>query len=370
MEEKIGDPTEYGKGAIASPLDERDYQWEEVAAAMAAPAFDWKKGYDIEEVLGLKITPKDQGSSGSCGGQAWSYLAAVQEALATDSYEERSAKFIYAQTAVPWGGSNGRSNSDVYKKQGVSVEPLCVSYDNGKPPKEEFMQRKADITAEARDNAKKAVAKNYVNVSPDIESIAQAIAINGGVVLGVDGTNNGTWRGRYPKAPVDGEEQWHHWLYAGKAKIIKGKKYIGVLNSWGDDTGDEGWQWLSEDYIKATAYNPDFGFERAVIWEVWSCVYNPNGLPVGYTHNFSKDISYGQRGEEVRALQLALQSDGSFPAGFDLTPQKYPNPYYGDITSQAVVKFRVKHGVDGSTDPRGRNAGPRTRAKLNELFNK
>lgn len=359
MEEK------FGKGAIKSPLDERDFQWEEIAKGIST--FDWSEGFNIEDKVG-KIAPKDQGRSYSCGGQAWATLAAVQEALATESFEERSAKFVYAQTFVPGGGSAGRANSEIYSNQGVSREDKCLSYENGKAPSEAFMTRPQDITADAKTSAKNGMAKSYVSVSPDIESIAQAIKANGGVILGVDGSDNGTWLSEFPAAPKDGDSIWRHWVYAGKAKIIKGKKYIGILNSWGKKCGKNGWQWLSEDYIKGTVYDTSLGFEQACIWEVWTAVFNTQP-ETGFHHNFTKDILFGQTGEEVRALQRALQEDGSFPAGFNLTPGAYPVAYYGDITAQAVLKFRVKYGIDSATDPKGRSAGPRTRAKLNELFN-
>lgn len=363
-----------GTGALPSPLDDRDFPWEEVA--MGLPAFDWDEGYDIEkeiaDALGVRVfelSPKHQGPSGSCGGQAWATLSAAQEALYTKSYEERSAKFIYAQTGVGIGGSTGRANSIICKEQGVCVEPLCVSYDNGKPPSEAFMRRIGDITAAARKDANNSRAKNYVSISPDIDSIAQALSVNGGVVIGLDGTDNGTWRSKYPKPPVDGQEQWHHWMYVGKAFKKNGKKYLGVLQSWGPSVGDRGWQYLSEDYIKATAYNPSFGFERGVVWEAWTQVHNTN-VQTAFTYTFNKDIAYGQRGEEVRALQMILQRDGSFPEGFDLTPAAYPVAYYGTMTAQSVLRFRMKHNIDTSTDIRGHNAGPRTRAKLNELYSK
>ncbi len=104
------DAAGFSPGAIASPDDERDYQWSEIGANAAL--FDWDTGYDVEQELGYKLAPKDQGASSSCGGQAWSMYAAVLEALATSSFEERSAKYIYAQTCVAGGGSAGRSNAD------------------------------------------------------------------------------------------------------------------------------------------------------------------------------------------------------------------------------------------------------------------
>ena len=352
-------------GAVRSPLDERDYTWEEVA--MGLPSFDWNEGFDIEKKVG-KILPKDQNGSGSCGGQAWATLAAVQEALVTGTFEERSAKYVYAQTAVPGGGSSGRANSEIYAKQGVSLETLCSSYENGKPPTEAFMTRIGDITDAARTNAKSALAKSYVSISPDIDSIAQAVKANGGVVIGIDGTNNGTWLSRIPTAPTSAKGLWHHWVYVGKARIINGKKYLGILNSQGKNCGEDGWQYISEEYVNHAVYDSSIGTDRDSVWEAWTTTVNMSGLPVGFKHDFLKDVAYGQTSEEVRALQKALQIDGAFPKGFDLTPGAYPKAYYGDMTAQAILKFRAKYGIDTSTDPKGRNAGPKTRAKLNEIF--
>lgn len=361
------DSSNFGKGAIKSPLDPKDYTWEEYAMGVAP--FDWTAGFDIEVAIGHTISPKNQGESGSCGGQATGSLSAAQEAVATGTFEERSAKYPYAQVCAPGGGSNGRQLMEIYRTQGIALESLCLSYQNGMPPTEAFMERIADITVAARTNAKTTLIKSYVSISPDIDSVAQAIKANGGVMIGIDGSNNGTWLSEYPTHPKDNEAIWRHWLFAGKAKLINGVKHIAVLNSWGTAAGKNGWQWISEDYFKASVYDSSFAIEQACVWEAWTCVFNANPVTT-FTHNFTKDIAYGQSGDEVRALQMALQQDGSFPAGFDLTPTAYPKAYYGDMTSQAVLKFRAKYSIDTSTDPKGQNAGPKTRAKLNQLYNK
>ena len=43
-------------------------------------------------------------------------------------------------------------------------------------------------------------------------------------------------------------------------------KLIGVLNSWGDKTGEGGWQWIGEDYFNTIASN------YIAIWEAWTLV--------------------------------------------------------------------------------------------------
>ena len=240
----------FNPGGLEDKIDSRDYQY---APGASAP-FDWNAGFDIEEELakklnqpGFKLPVKNQNSSFSCGGQAWATYAAMLEAIADGSHEERSAKFIYAQTFAPGGGSWGRPNCDVCKKQGAAREAVLTSYENGNPPSEAFMERLADITDAARADASHAKEISYGNVAIDIDTDAQAIRDGYGVIFLVHGSNNYTWRSAFPQV---GPNDWGHWIYAGKAKVVDGKKYIGVLNSWGaQDVGENGWQWLNEEWF-------------------------------------------------------------------------------------------------------------------------
>lgn len=244
--------SELGKGGIKDKFDSRDRKF----LAMASSPFSWESGFDIETELSkilnissFKLPVKDQGSSFSCGGMAWSTYSSILEAVATGTFEERSAKYIYAQTFVPGGGSYGRDNSKVCKKQGVARESFLTSYENGQPPKEPFITRSQDITIDARNDAKNSKSLTYAILeNPNIDMVAQAIRDNKGVVLGVTGENNGTWLSEFPQPPK-GTATWNHWIYAGKAKLINGQKHIGILNSWGKSAGNQGWQWISEKYF-------------------------------------------------------------------------------------------------------------------------
>ena len=357
-------------GGIKDRVDLRDHKWSEVGFGSAP--FDWSGlGYSVEDELRLKlnnpsfkIPVKNQDGSGSCGGQAWSYYGGSLEALYTGSFEERSAKFIYAQTYVPGGGSAGRENSNIAIKQGWAKEAVLPSYDGGNPPSEAFMERSGDITDVVRQDAVNAKAASYADVNQDIDTIAQAVRDNHGVIIGVVGSNNATWYSIFPAPPTMAESRWYHWLYAGKARMINGKKHIGVLNSWGPVVGENGWQWISEDYINAILLGDVYG---KAIWSVWAMVYNTVIVPPTFTHNFSVNIAFSQSGNEVSALQKALQLDGEFPLGVP------PTGYFGDITRRAVLAFQIKYQLDTPAVLNllaGKSVGPKTRTKLNELFNK
>ena len=355
--------TEFGTfaGAVLDAPDKRDFKYSEIIAG-AAP-FDWTKPYDIEVVLGLTLPVKDQGQSLSCGGQAWSSYGNALEAFFNKTIDDHSAKFIYAQTAVQGGGSGGRDNSDVVVKQGWAEESVLPSYDNGNPPSEAFMTDKSGITDAVRLNAAKDKALSYATVDTDIDSIAQAIQNNQGVVIGVTGSNNGTWRSSYPLPPKAGETLWLHWVYAGKVKVINGVKHIGILNSWGKNTGDNGWQWLSEEYVNAVIGN------YKGVFSVWTLVFNPNKPSPDFIHNFATDINYGDVSDEVKALQTALQISGQYPKGVPITGR------YLDITRQAVLDFQQRYvSPDGIWQKfvvwfnQGRHVSSLTRQKLNNIF--
>lgn len=354
-----------GTGAIKDRVDPRDYQYAEMSAG--ASPFNWSLGYDIEAALGLVLPVKDQNGSSSCGGQAWaSYMSAI-EFLASKTFEERSAKFIYAQTHVFGGGSAGRDNCNLCINQGVAQEKLTPSYDNAFPPSEVFMQKAQDISQAARIDAKSTKSLNYANVVIDVDHIAQAIRDNGGVVIGLVGQNNGTWSSEFPNMPTVDGTHWYHWVYAGKARLINGVKYIGFLNSWGIDTGENGWQWIPEDYIKMVLPGDPYGH---AVWQVWTMVYNPAPVTT-FKHTFLTDLTYGKDGDEIRALQMALQADGVFPKGFNLSPAVYPKALYLDLTRQAVLAFQLKYKVDTTANLlalNGKTVGPKTRAQLNKLF--
>lgn len=339
----------FNPGAIQDTPDVRDFHFGEEIGHSSAP-FDWSIGYDVESVVGT-LSVKDQGSSSSCGGQAWSTYGEVWDKIIDNEVSEKSAKFVYAQTFVKGGGSAGRTNCDLVINKGWAPEALCLSYFNGMPGSEAFYESPQDITPIARTEALKDRAFAYANVSADIDTIAQAIRDNYGCILGVSGTNNGTWRTDNPQPPTTFTGAWQHWLYAGKARMHNGKKQIGILNSWGIETGDKGWQWLDEEYFTRRVMN------LPCIWSTWTIVVKTEPTLVAFAHHFAHFLKYGANDPEVKNLQRALQLEGCFPMNVNTTT------YFGQITLNAVKLFQKKYGlkVDGVV-------GTNSNAKLNSIF--
>lgn len=344
------DPT----GAHAKPEDRRDYLVGVGEVGAAPAAFDWAEGYDVEDelsaILGkpFKLPTKNQANSSSCGGQTVAEYAQAILAASLKDTSERSAKAPYSQVFVPGGGSNSRRLGDIYVKQGVYSELLVPSYENGAPPSEAFMTRPQDISAAARTEALKTAGMlAYAYPKQDIDAIASAIKANKGLLIGIHGSNNGTWLSTAPAVRQEGAF-WAHFMYAGKAKLYKGRRGIWAKQSWGAAVSPttDAWQFISEEH-----------FAAGRIWDAMAFIFNPK--PTKPVHVFQRDIRYGEESAEVYTLQQTLAADGVFNLA--------PTGKYYDITAASVLKFRAKHGVDTSTDPTGHIVGTRTRAALNAL---
>ncbi len=76
---------------------------------------------------------------------------------------------------------------------------------------------------------------------------------------------------------------------------------------------------------------------------------------------FNLNLKYGDKSEEVLALQKTLKHYGFLAEDFT------PILNYGTKTASAILQFRIKYGVDSSSDPLGHSVGPLTRLALNKL---
>lgn len=255
------DESNLGHGALIDKYDSQAPQYDHLA--LGASPFDWKKGYDVEDELGIKLPTKDQKQVPSCVGQAAATLAYVINAFELlkvygpdlkNHIKELSAKSIYSQIAI--GYAMGAYISDAVDKlvsYGINLESDVPSVPQNNQHMFEVMWKNPLLHDKA---------KNYqgregrmIRAKQDISLMAQAIRDNGGVLLGLSGQNNGTWKSKYPLPPQF--VQWGHCMYAGKAKLILGRPHIGVKQSWGDDVGEDGWQWLSEDWFTSGhIFNP------------------------------------------------------------------------------------------------------------------
>lgn len=347
----------FNPGGLPEIKDQRDLQWNDIGTAVLP--YDWDQNYDVRKELrsilnnpSFNMPVKDQDGSGSCGGQATASYNAVIEAVATKSYEEESAKFVIAQTFIVDAdgkmlGSFGRDNANLAVKQGVAREAVCPSYNNGMPPTDAFMNRLDDITEAAREDAKANKSKSYAFVDPNVDSYAQAISINHGILATIGGENNGTWLSTFPKPPT--YRQWGHFMYFGSPEIIGGKKGIWGIQSWGKNVGDNGWQWFGEDYFLS-------GFIYQGI-----TLFRDDSVPVPPKYLFTRDLSLGSSGIDVKFLQVFLNNHGYKLASTGPGSTGLETSFFGNLTKDAVSRFQASNGIK----PAVGYFGPLTRAKVN-----
>lgn len=251
-----------------------------VFAAGASTPFDWQKGYrasnELKKKLGASFNRpvKNQYQTKSCGGQGWSYYGETLKVMSdpNPNFVEFSPRYIYSHTYLPGGGSS-LYDGGAFCRGGLLPYEQLPSYWSGKPnieSTEEVMRdRGLEGGLESGDNAHPDIYKGLLQlvrggstayVGEDIESIAIAARDNHGCVIAVYGENNGTWFTKFPKA---GSIRWGHIIYVDGAVYINGKRYIVILNSWGKDIGEGGYQYLGEEWFNpwnmggAFTWNPD-----------------------------------------------------------------------------------------------------------------
>ncbi|MEK9184842.1 MAG: hypothetical protein AAB866_01600 [Patescibacteria group bacterium] len=84
--------------------------------------------------------------------------------------------------------------------------------------------------------------------------------------------------------------------------------------------------------------------------------------------SFTKPLSKGVSGTDVRTLQIILNSDSDTRvADTGAGSQGNETETFGSLTEKAVGKFQVKYGIANPGDPGYGTVGPKTRAKLNGL---
>lgn len=337
------DPSTKGKGALRDPIDKRDFRFTANFSAVPLPdTFSIKS-----KILGIR----DQGQSGSCGGQAFGYHMETNTFLRDGNFTALSSKSIYQPVFMAPEGSNARDLIARINRFGVCLEADVPSYDNGYPPSEAFMEDGSKITSQMLVTAKKYSGKTYLAFSStDMNQVKQAIFQGNGAVVAVLG-NNPCWTTGNGEIAVPDRNQlnWGHFVFLTGWVVRNGSRFFEFVNSWGGEWGDKGFGYLPEQYLLA-----GYGYNEWIVIE--------NALPDNsFHHQFNVNLTYGQTSDEVKALQIMLVKKGydTLITGF-----------YGEMTRKAVLAFQLDFKVDNWITLyalNGKYVGPKTRVVLNSL---
>jgi len=249
------DTKNYGKGALKDKRDIRDFRLEVHLKRIGAPILPLT--YDIsDKVNGIK----NQGSSSSCGGQAFSYYIEMLTRLRDNTQFQLSAKDVYSNVFVPGGGSYARDLLKRIQNYGIAQEKDISSYENGQPPSEQFMESVIPRTNDIDLDAKQRLIGAYLTFSStDQTQVKQAIYTGNGAIIAVLG-NDYCWThlqdGIVSVPDNNSQCPWGHFLYLLGWEVKDGIPCYKFVNSWSLDWGINGFGYLPEGYlIKGLGYN-------------------------------------------------------------------------------------------------------------------
>lgn len=361
MNETSSTPTDphFQSGAVIDTRTEeekaKDWHQREVVAAInpvnwvEKPREQWRK-----------FPIFNQNGSGSCVAQTLAKLLGVMYWLKEKVYVHFSATHIYQRRSnKPAGGMAGVDAFNIAKK-GVTLEELVPSQSMTDAQMDAVVipQYKQDVGSIFN-------VPNYLQLATkNIDVIASTIQTTGKAVMVWFYFQHDEWTERpvVKNSTLDlyAPSTARHSVTAVDFTLVGGKKCLIIEDSWGPGYGIGGQRIIDEDFFKArnwfAAYPIAFKFEDQT---------QPQPAPTPTpkpAYTFNVDLQFGMTHADVKALQDILRYEGHFPVNTQSTG------YFGAITKTAVQKFQDKYGIATAKDPGYGRVGPRTRAKLNELY--
>jgi hypothetical protein len=354
-------------GGFESPVDYRDIT---IGQAIAGVKVELPMKF-VNNIDRLPVW--HQRKIGACVGHAHCKYKQKLDLMGTDKLLPWSSRFVYGISKCLDGfsgeGTYPRLAMKVLKDYGCPTENTMPNDTTLDHETYVFNRRIENIPSAAIQEAKKYKISGYASVPMTKDGIMQACVHAGGLSMLVKLNENWwsdkkgtTWEASrlLPIKPPTSNVVSGHQIYVYGYETVGEDMKIYFLNSWSTDWADRGrgWFWFSE-YGK-------------YLVEGWTAMSIPDNLieeikklPAEFTYTFKGIIKYGTRSEDVKALQRALKVDGVY--NYDVTG------YYGDITAAAVKRFQRKYNIASIQEINslnGRQAGPKTIAKLNELFSK
>lgn len=324
-------------GLIEDPRDEeaksKDYPHKEVAPM--AIALNWNRDISGAPVYSLR----DQNGSGSCVAQTAAKSLEIITGIVQSAHPTYRRRLNFPNMGM-WLQDAG----NIIKNLGTTTEELDPSQ------KQTEAEMNRDITVETP-------LKGFLYAFPNIKNIdeiAQAIEVYKHCFI----TFNGNLQ-EYaysekpviiPGAPLDCPHCITGVYYFTDEH---GEKCIVVDESWGPNFIRR--RVLTETYLN--------GRGTAAMYLIKPVPPQP---PVKPHYQFTKSLLFGQNSDAIKVLQDILKYEGLFPLSVASTG------YYGPITAKWVLAFQKKYQVASNEELdelAGHRVGPKTVAKLNQLYN-
>lgn len=356
-------------GARKSPEDYRNIP---LSAAVPPPGV-FPESHFVD-VTALPVW--NQMRLGACVGHAAGKYAQKINQTETGEVKRLSPRFLYALAKMVDGfdgqGTYPHLLVKQWRKYGCATEDT-VPNDTTLDHEAYIYNRNINsIPKAAFDEALQYAIKSYAFPELTADGLRNAVLNANGcmILMQVDKnwwTNKagqGSWKAEdiLPLRPPT-DPQGHE-LYVYGYDHVDGRLRFWIFNSWSPEWGFQGKGFFFFDEYQRYLIEANTVVDLPNDW-----LQHVHDLPAPGTfkHHFQTPIKINDTGEEVKALQTALYIDGELK----VDPAIFGN--YKNLTRAAVKAFQEKYQVASQAEIdliNGRSVGPKTRAKLNEIFNK
>lgn len=356
-------------GAHKSPPDYRDIP----LAAVLPPPQVMPEAYFVDV---SKLPVWMQNALGACVGHAGGKYGQRLNQVETGQVTPLSARFLYTLGKCVDGitdqGTYPRTVMKQWQQYGCATEATCPNDTTMAHEDYVYHRLMANIPAAAMEEAKRYAIKSYAFPELTPQGLQNAILqasgcmlmLNVGVEWWTDKNGNGSWQPAdilplRPPAQFIGS----HEVYLYGYDHVDGRLRLWIMNSWSRDWGMHGVGYFFYDEYRQ---HIDEAITAVDLPNDWLDHVHELPKPNTFRHDFHQALKFTDRGEEVKALQMALYIDGELK----VDPKDFG--YYGTLTCQAVKAFQSKHNIASPAEIQaigGKSVGPKTRTVLNQLFN-
>lgn len=301
---------------------------------------------------------RDQGSSNTCVYQARAKAAGILREQTTGEFVTYSAADYNKRSNKPNPGAYPIEAFDFWRNDGIGLEVLEPSQQLDDGQLSYVTQSPFEVEV-----AKISRIENYASIAlGDFDAMVATLnSTHKPIPMGIFATVS-EWKRDIPvildanlkvaHAPVR-----HEVCATPNVGIYEGLEGFTIEDSWGG-TGIEGKgvRWITREFFSQRNY-------IAGLYPTTFKTYTEIGVDPYRPHvHLNVDLEFGMNHPVVFKLQQVYKYEGLFPAN-------HPgSTLFHNITLNATKQFQVRYNISGPGKGGYGRVGPRTRAKINELY--
>ncbi len=330
-----------------------NYYFAQIKETKTTPAFTGGYVYNLEVeednsyiVNGIAVH--------NCVGQTYAKLLGVENVLEEGKWVHFSARDIYSQRSIkPAFGMHSQEAAEICYKKGATIEQLMPSQNL---PEVE-MNKEHDRKEIDRQVALVGKAGGYLSLPFDFDKLASVMEQTKKAIAIACWFNSGDWSSAEVTTRANGTSG--HLVALVDYCLWKGKKALVFDNSWDYRWGHNGQGIIVDGNHQGVR---DYCVYLQDLHNNWRDTEVEIPKP---KYTFNNNLQFGQRNNDVIALQDALKYFECFPVETQSTG------YYSVITAKSVLKWQLQYKVDSEEELiklEGKHFGPKSRKAMNDLL--